>query len=74
VVLSIPVAVPRFAADGKPSPPTQAQINAAENKVKQQQAALGAQQGQLSSADAELNSLQVQAEVLTQRYDQTLVD
>ncbi len=68
------MAVPRFAADGKPSPPTQAQINAAENKVKQQQAALGAQQGQLSSADAELNSLQVQAEVLTQRYDQTLVD
>jgi cell wall-associated NlpC family hydrolase len=74
VVLSIPVAVPRFAADGKPSPPTQAQINAAENKVRQQQAALGAQQGKLSSAAAELNSLQVQAEVLTQRYDQTLVD
>ena len=68
------MAVPRFAADGNPSPPTQAQINAAENRVKQQQAALGAQQGKLSSADAELNSLQVQAEVLTQRYDQTLVD
>jgi cell wall-associated NlpC family hydrolase len=74
VVLSIPVAVPRFALDGNPTPPSQAQINAAENKVRQQQAALGAQQGRLSSANAELNSLEVQAEVLTQRYDQTLVD
>jgi cell wall-associated NlpC family hydrolase len=74
VVLSIPVAVPRFALDGNPNPPSQAQINAAENKVRQQQAALGAQQGRLSSANAQLNSLEVQAEVLTQRYDQTLVD
>ena len=57
-----------------PNPPSQAQINAAENRVRQQQAALGAQQGQLSSANAQLASLQVQAEVLTQRYDQTLVD
>jgi hypothetical protein len=52
VVLSIPVAVPRFALDGNPTPPSQAQINAAENKVRQQQAALGAQQGRLSSANA----------------------
>ena len=74
VVLSVPVAVPRFRLDGNPNPPSQAQINAAENKVKQQQAALGAQQGRLSSANAQLASLQVQAEVLTQRYDQTLVD
>jgi cell wall-associated NlpC family hydrolase len=74
LVLSIPVAVPRFRLDGNPSPPSQAQIKAAENRVKQQQAALGTQQGQLSSATAQLASLQVQAEVLTQRYDQTLVD
>ena len=74
LVLSIPVAVPRFRLDGNPNPPSQAQINAAENKVRQQQAALGAQQGRLSSATAQLASLQVQAEVLTQRYDQTLVD
>jgi peptidoglycan DL-endopeptidase RipA len=73
-VLSIPVALPRWQLDGNPKPPSQAQINAAENKAKQQQAALGAQQGKLSSADAQLASLQVQAEVLTQRYDQTLVD
>ena len=73
-VLSIPVALPRWQLDGNPKPPSQAQINAAENKARQQQAALGAQQGKLSSANAQLASLQVQAEVLTQRYDQTLVD
>jgi cell wall-associated NlpC family hydrolase len=73
-VLSIPVALPRWQLDGNPKPPSQAQIKAAENKAKQQQAALGAQQGKLSSANAQLASLQVQAEVLTQRYDQTLVD
>jgi len=74
VVLSIPVAVSRFRLEGNPAPPSQAQINAAENRVKQQQAALGAQQGRLSAANAQLAALQVQAEVLTQRYDQTLVD
>ncbi len=74
VMLSLPVALPRFRLDGNPTPPSQAQINAAENRVKQQQAALGAQQGRLSAANAQLASLQVQAEVLTQRYDQTLVD
>jgi cell wall-associated NlpC family hydrolase len=76
VVLSIPVALPRWQLDGNrnPKPPTQAQINAAENKARQQQAALGTQQGKLSSANAQLSTLQVQAEVLTQRYDQTLVD
>ena len=74
LVLSIPVALPRWQLDGNPKPPSQAQINAAENKARQQQAALGAQQGKLSSANAQLASLQVQAEVLTQRYDQTLVD
>ena len=76
VVLSIPAAVPRWqlASNHHPKPPTQAQIKAAENKVRQQQAALGAQQGRLSAANTQLAALQVQAEVLTQRYDQTLVD
>ena len=79
VVLSIPVALPRWQLDANPKPghtkpPSQAQINAAENQARQQQSALGAQQGKLSSANAQLASLQVQAEVLTQRYDQTLVD
>ena len=72
--LSIPVAVPRLRLAGNPKPPTQAQINAAENRVRQQQAALGAQQQRLSGANAQLAALEVQAEVLTQRYDQTLVD
>ena len=75
VMLSIPVAaLPRFRLESNPKPPTQAQIKAAENRVKQQQAALGAQQGRLSAANAQLAALQVQAEVLTQRYDRTLVD
>jgi cell wall-associated NlpC family hydrolase len=74
VAASIPIALPRVRLDSNPNPPSQAQINAAENRVKQQQAALGAQQGKLSAASAQLASLEVQAEVLTQRYDQTLVD
>ena len=74
VAASIPIALPRVRLDSNPTPPSQAQINAAENRVKQQQAALGAQQGKLSAASAQLASLEVQAEVLTQRYDQTLVD
>jgi peptidoglycan DL-endopeptidase RipA len=74
VTASIPVALPRIRLDSNPKPPSQAQINAAENRVKQQQAALGAQQGRVSAANTQLNALQVQAEVLTQRYDQTLVD
>ena len=74
MLLSAPVALPRWQLDGNPDPPSQAQINAAENHVRQQQAALGAQQGRVSAAAAQLAGLQVQAEVLTQRYDQTLVD
>src|ERR1700722_14936777 len=74
VVLSPRVALPPWQQDGNPNPPSQAQINAAENHVRQQQAALGAQQGRVSAAATQLAGLQVQAEVLTQRYDQTLVD
>jgi cell wall-associated NlpC family hydrolase len=75
VAVSLPAALPRLRlAASNPKPPTQAQINAAENRVRQQQAALGAQRGRLSAANVQLASLQAQAEVLTQRYDQTLVD
>ena len=75
-VLSLPVALPAWRLDGNPGPkpPSTAQINAAENRVRQQQAALGAQQGRLSAAAAQLASLQAQAEVLTERYDRVLVD
>jgi cell wall-associated NlpC family hydrolase len=75
-VLSLPIALPPWRLDGNPhrSPPSTAQINAAENQVRQQQAALGAQQGRLSAAAAQLASLQAHAEVLTERYDRVLVD
>ena len=59
---------------GNPNPPSTAQINAAENQVRQHQAALGAEQGKLSAADAMLARLQTQAEVLTERYDQARVN
>ncbi|MGH3151366.1 MAG: hypothetical protein ACRDOB_11635, partial [Streptosporangiaceae bacterium] len=72
--LSIPATLPRWQLDGNPSPPSQAQIQAAENKVRQQQAALGTQQGKLSAAAAQLAQLQTQAEVLTERYDKVLID
>ena len=68
-------AVPsRWQLDGDQGGPTQAQINAAENQVRQQLAALGAEQGKLSAADTTLGRLQTQAEVLTQRYDEVQVD
>ena len=57
-----------------PRPPSQAQISAAENRIRQQQAALGREQGKLSAASKELAQLQTQAEVLTERYDETLVN
>jgi cell wall-associated NlpC family hydrolase len=59
---------------GNPKPPSAAQIRAAENRVRQQQAALGQVQGKLSAATTELTRLQNQAEVLTERYDQTRVN
>jgi cell wall-associated NlpC family hydrolase len=74
VVLSIPATLPRWQLDGNPAPPSQAQINAAENKIRQQQAALGAQQGKLSASAAQLAQLQTQAEELIERYDKVLID
>jgi cell wall-associated NlpC family hydrolase len=73
-VLSLPAASPYWQLAGNPKPPTAAQIQAAENQVGQHQAALGAAQGKLSAADAMLARLQTQAEVLTERYDETLVN
>jgi cell wall-associated NlpC family hydrolase len=74
MALSLPTAMPRWRLAGNPGPPSPAQINAAAGQVRQRQAALGAEQGRLSAADAELANLQVQAEVLTERYDEALVD
>jgi cell wall-associated NlpC family hydrolase len=74
VALSPPAAQARPRLEGHPKPPSQAQINAAENQVRQHQAALGAAQGKLSAASAELSRLQTQAEVLIERYDQAQVN
>jgi cell wall-associated NlpC family hydrolase len=73
-VLSLPVVPARWRLDGNPNPPTQGQISSAESRVKQQQAALGAEQGRLSAASATLAQLQTQAEVLTERYDEVRVN
>jgi cell wall-associated NlpC family hydrolase len=72
-VVSLPAAWPRWQLAGNPAP-TPAQIQAAENQVRQHQAALGAEQGKLSAASVMLGELQTQAEVLTERYDETLVN
>jgi peptidoglycan DL-endopeptidase CwlO len=74
VVLSAPAAQARPRLEGHPKPPSQAQINAAENQVRQHQAALGAAQGKLSAGRAELGRLQTQAEVLIERYDRAQVN
>jgi hypothetical protein len=74
VALGPSAAQARPRLEGHPKPPSQAQINAAENQVRQHQAALGAAQGKLSAASAELSRLQTQAEVLIERYDQAQVN
>ena len=74
VALSPSAAQARPRLEGNPRPPSQAQINAAENQVRQHQAALGAEQGRLSAANAMLTRLQTQAEVLIERYDQSQVN
>jgi cell wall-associated NlpC family hydrolase len=77
-VLSLPPYIsqgaPPWRLEGNPRPPSAAQINAAENKVRQQQAALGTAQGRLSAASAMLARLQTQAEVLTERYDEVQIN
>jgi cell wall-associated NlpC family hydrolase len=73
VVLS-PAAPAGARLESDPKPPSAAQIRAAENQVRQHQAALGTEQGKLSAASTELTRLQTQAEVLTERYDQTQVN
>ena len=72
--VSLPAAPPRWQLDSSATGPTQAQINAAENQVRQHQAALGAAQGKLSAASTTLAALQTQAEVLTERYDEVQVN
>jgi cell wall-associated NlpC family hydrolase len=70
----VPSGVPRWRLAGDPRPPSAAEIGAAAGQVNRRQAALGADQKQLSAANAQLTALRTQAEVLTERYDQTLVN
>jgi cell wall-associated NlpC family hydrolase len=73
-LLLVPSGVSRWRLTGNPRPPSAAQIGAAEGQVNRRQAALGAEQKQLSAANAQLTALQTQAELLTDRYDQALVN
>lgn len=55
-------------------PPTQAQIGAAAGQVDQRRSDLGARQKRFGVANAQLQALRTQEEVLTERYDRTLVN
>jgi cell wall-associated NlpC family hydrolase len=57
-----------------PGPPSAAEIGAAAGQVSKSESALGAQQKKLTAANAQLTALQTQAEVLTERYDEALVN
>jgi cell wall-associated NlpC family hydrolase len=64
----------RWRLDGDPRPPSAAQVGAAAGQVSRRQAALGAERRKLSAASTQLTAMQNQAEILTERYDQTMVN
>jgi cell wall-associated NlpC family hydrolase len=72
--LILPAAPGAQAADERPGPPSPAQIRAAAGQVSKRQAALNSARGKLATANAELTALQTQAEILTERYDQAVVN
>jgi cell wall-associated NlpC family hydrolase len=57
-----------------PAPPTEAEIEAAAAAVSQRAGALQRQEDQLSTANTRLTGLENQAEILTERYDQAVLD
>ena len=73
-LLLVPSGISHWRLDGDPRPPSAAEVGAAAGQVSRRQAALGADQKKLSAANAQLTALQTQAEVLTNRYDQALVN
>jgi cell wall-associated NlpC family hydrolase len=78
-LLLVPAGVSRWRLDSAvlsdgTRPPSAAEIGAAAGQVSRRQAALGIDQKKLSAANAQLAALQTQAEVLTNRYDQALVN
>jgi cell wall-associated NlpC family hydrolase len=64
----------RWRLESNPGPPSAAEIGAAAGQVSRHQAALGAEQRKLSAANLELATLRSQAEILAERYDQTMVN
>jgi cell wall-associated NlpC family hydrolase len=74
IALLLPTGVTRWQLDGNPRSPSAAEIGSVANQVSRRQAALGKEQKKLSAANAQLTSLQTQAEVLSNRYDQALVN
>ena len=65
-------APPRMELDGNPVP-SAGQVQAAQNKVNQRAAELGKQEERLAAANAQLTDLETQAEILTEKYDETVV-
>jgi cell wall-associated NlpC family hydrolase len=65
-------APPRMELDGNPVP-SAGQVQAAQNKVNQRAAELGKQEERLAAANAKLTDLETQAEILTEKYDKTVV-
>jgi cell wall-associated NlpC family hydrolase len=66
-------APPRVDLAGNPAP-SAGQLQAAQNKVNQRAAALGQQKERLAAANAELTDLETRAEILTENYDETVVE
>jgi len=73
-LLLLPSSAVRWRLDSNPGPPSAAEIGAAAGQVSRHQAALGAEQRKLSAANLELATLRSQAEILAERYDQTMVN
>jgi cell wall-associated NlpC family hydrolase len=65
-------APPHVELDGNPVP-SAGQVQAAQNKVNQRAAELGKQEERLAAANAQLTDLETQAEILTEKYDKTVV-
>jgi hypothetical protein len=65
-------APPRMELNGNPVP-SAGQVQAAQNEVNQRAAELGQQEERLAAANAQLTDLETQAEILTEKYDETVV-
>lgn len=73
-ILTLPTLSLHWRLAEYPGPPPAAEIGAAAGQVSERQAQLGEARSRLSAVSAQLTTLRTQAEVLTERYDQTLVD